>query len=233
MHAKTKILNNNQGIALVLSLMVMLFLLTFSSILILSVFTQNNLIRRESNLIRAHYLAQAGAHAGLNRLNILINSYLLSAVNSSNVNTFASEVEKYVSFHNNLWFLKDYIKDSGISQFEVQDGFAIHTGTLVSINGGQYQYVIRIRSKGSPQTIAAQIWDFSYYFTIESTGSVTDSKQKILCSGDFLVRVQKDSFSKHVLFANADFNKKQSGEDYFVASTSDITDKLTWQNGQP
>ncbi|GEM_PF-6468818 len=233
MRVKTKILNNNQGIALVLSLMVMLFLLTFSSILILSVFTQHNLVKRESDLMRAHYLAQAGAQAGLNRLNILINSHLLNAVNASNVNTFSSEIEKYISLNDNLGFLKDYIKDSGISQFEILDEFATHTGTLVAINDGQYQYLIRIRQKGSPQTIAAQIWDLSYYFTIESTGSVVDVKQKVLCSGDFLVRIQKDSFSKHVLFANADFNKNQSGEDFFVASASDITDKLTWQNGQP
>ena len=66
---------NNKGIAMVISLVVTMFLLTFGSILLARTFFQKNILDRERNLANAFYIAEAGAQAGLNRLDRLINTY--------------------------------------------------------------------------------------------------------------------------------------------------------------
>ena len=55
---------NNSGIALVLSLIVTMFLLTFGSVLLMRTFSQRFLLEREKYLVNASYLSEAAAQAG-------------------------------------------------------------------------------------------------------------------------------------------------------------------------
>lgn len=222
---------NNSGIALVLSLIITMFLLTFGSVLLTRTFSQKFLSDRTKNLINASYLSEAGAQAGLYRLDRLINTYLLNTINASNPDALNFKITQLVSQNKSLDLLTEYSLDNGIKQFETNDELALNKGVVVDINNGQYQYTIRVRQKGTPTTIAAEIWDFSYYFTVESMGKSKDTVQWTSASGSFTVRIQRVNFSKAILFKNADFNK-QSDEKAYIASSGDITKKVTWQSGR-
>ena len=223
-------LNNKQGIALVISLLVMTFLIAFSGIFLLRVSNQRSWVQQEKNLTNAFYLAEAGAQAGLSRLNTLINAYLLTAINAADGNTVNAAVIQYVNLNNGLGLLGDYVKHLGVAQLTVENGYATHTGIPVEVNDGQYRYVLRLRQKGSPRGVSEGIWDFYYYFTIESLGTAGGVSRKVLASGDFTVRVQKGDFAKQIIFNNPDLNTKSSS--LFTASSGDITDKITWQEGE-
>ena len=224
-------LNNNKGIALVISMVVTMFLLTFGSILLARTFSQKNLLDREKNLTNAFYLAEAGAQAGLSRLDRLVNTYLLNTISTTNPDSLSLKVNQYISQNKSLDFLVEFSIDNGIHQLAQADDIAIHKGVLVDLNAGQYQYAVRIRQKGTPIPIAAEIWDFPYYFTVRSMGTVGDTTQWISASGSFTVRIQRVSFSKAILFKNADF-KNQTSEIAYIASSGDINKKITWQEGQ-
>jgi lipopolysaccharide export LptBFGC system permease protein LptF len=228
---KTRLLKNNKGIALVISLVVTMFLLTFGSILLSRTFSQRNLIEREKRLNNSFYLAEAGAQAGLNRLDRLINTYLLNSISTTNPDTLSYKINQFVAQNKSVDFLVEFSMDNGVRQLEQSDESALHQGVVVELNKGQYQYKIRIRQKGTPTPIAAEIWDFPYYFTVESMGTVGDTTQWVSASGSFNVRIQRVSFSKAILFKNADF-KNQTDEKAYVASSGDITKKITWQGGQ-
>lgn len=229
MPVRTKQLNN-KGIALVLSLIVTMFLLTFGSVLLSLTFSQKRVLDRDRDLANASYLSDAGAQAGLYRLDRLINTYLLNTINASNPDTLNFKVNQFVSQNKGLDFLTEYSLTNGQRQFETVNGIAQNKGVVVELNTGQYQYTIRVRQKGTPTTIAAEIWDFSYYFTVESMGNSKSTTQWTDASGSFTVRIQRVNFSKALLFKNADFNK-QSDEKAYVASSGDITKKVTWQSG--
>jgi hypothetical protein len=227
-----KRLPNNRGIALVLSLLVMTFLIAFSGIFLLRVASQRSLIQREKSLINAYYLAEAGAQAGLVRLHNIINAYLLTAINMDDGNMVNGEVNRFVALSDGLGLLGRYAVHMGVPQVKVENGYATHSGMPVLLNGGHYQYVIRIRQKGSPTAVSEGTWDFTYYFTVDSVGTVSGVSRKLLASGDFTVRVQKGDFAKQMIFNSADFNAKP-GANLFTASSDDITNKITWQEGQP
>lgn len=224
-------LSSNKGIALVMSLIMTMLLLTFGSILLSRTLFQKTALDRQRNVTNAFYLAEAGAQAGLNRLDRLINTYLLNTINTSQPDSLSYKIGEYVSQSKGLDFLIEFSIDGGIRQLTELNGQAVHQGVAVEFNQGQYQYSVRIRQKGTPLTIAAEIWDFPYYFTVESVGTVKDSSQKITASGSFTVRVQRVSFSKAILFKNADF-KNQTEEKAYIASSGDITQKITWQENQ-
>jgi hypothetical protein len=224
-------INNERGIALVISLLVMTFLIAFSGIFLLRVSNQRSWIQQEKNLANAFYLAEAGAQAGLVRLHNMINAYLLTAINSADGNTVHASVVQYVNLNNGLALLGDYVKHLGVMQLTIANDYATHTGTPVELNDGQYQYVIRIRQKGSPGLVSDGTWDFYYYFTIDSLGTSGGVSRKVLGSGDFTVRVQKGDFGKQIVFNNPNLNAKSSN--LFTASSGDIADKITWQEGQP
>jgi hypothetical protein len=222
---------NNKGIALVLSFLIMTCLLAFSAIFLLRICAQRNVVQREKHLTNAYYLAEGGAQAGLSRLNMLINGYLLNAVNSADGTTVNNSINQFVMFNNGLGLLSGFVQYQGTPQLKVDNGYAVHTGVTVELNDGEYQYTIRIRQKGSPALVSDGAWDFSYYFTVDSLGTSGGTARRLLVSGDFTVRVQKGDFAKQIIFKSIDFNKK--AEILFTASSSDITDKLTWQEGAP
>lgn len=229
MPVQTKRLNN-KGIALVLSLIVTMFLLTFGSVLLTLTLAQKRVLDRDRDLANASYLSDAGAQAGLYRLDRLINTYLLNTINTSNPEILSFKINQFVSDNKGLDFLSEYTLSNGKMQFDSVNGIAQNKGVLVELNTGQYQYTINVRQKGTPTTIAAEIWDFSYYFTVESMGNSKTTTQWTAASGSFTVRIQRVNFSKALLFKNADFNK-QSEEKAYVASSGDITKKVTWQSG--
>jgi len=228
---RNRLLNNNKGIALVISLVVTMFLLTFGSILLSRTFSQRSFIEREKKLANSLYLAEAGAQAGLNRLDRLVNTYLLNSISTTNPDTLSYKINQFVSQNKSIDFLIEFSMDNGVRQLEKSDEIALHQGVVVELNKGQYQYKIRIRQKGTPTPIAAEIWDFPYYFTVESMGTVGHTSQWVSASGSFNIRIQRVSFSKAILFKNADF-KNQNDEKAYVASSGDITKKITWQGGQ-
>jgi hypothetical protein len=124
-------LKNNKGIALVFSFLIMTFLLAFSGIFLLRVSAQRSLIQREISLTNAYYLAEAGAQAGLSRLNNLINGYLLNIINSADGNTVNTHINQFVLLNNGLGLLSEFVQYMGVPQLKVDNGYAVHTGMPV------------------------------------------------------------------------------------------------------
>jgi len=202
-------LRNNKGIALVIALLVIVVLMILGSVLILRSVAEKRSSDEEKRLIQAFYIAEAGANAALNRIDVLINSDLLNTVNQINPQVLSNRAQQYVTANNGLGFLITYCLENGSAQFTqvVINGTptAVHNGTTTALGNGNYVYTINVTQKipPGPSMVASNVYDFPYNYTISSLGTVGgSSKRKVLLSGDFTVRVQQDNFARYALFTN-------------------------------
>ena len=67
-------LDNERGIALVISLFVMIILLGFSGVFILRTIHENNMAKKELALAQSFYIAEAGTRAAVDELDNLVNN---------------------------------------------------------------------------------------------------------------------------------------------------------------
>ena len=195
--------NNNKGAIFVLSLMVMMILVTLSSVFIYRAVTEKNLSDRERKGTQALLIGESGSNAGLAQVDTLINTYMLTTINGTNPSTVSSKASTYVASGDGIGFLNEFVKNAGVAQLTVSGGQATYTKTATSAGGGTYQYTIYITEKSDPVTITSSIWDFSYNYRIDATGTKSSVPRNLKLSGDFTVRVQKDNFAKYALFTNA------------------------------
>ncbi|MFZ5801183.1 MAG: DUF4900 domain-containing protein [Candidatus Omnitrophota bacterium] len=197
-------IKNQRGAALAISLMVIIVLIILGSVLILRSVTEKRSSDEERRTIQAFYLAEAGANSGLDRLDYLINTDLLTAVTQINPQTLARRVSQYVAGGDGLGFLRTYVKEYDQAQFTLSgDGLSIyHNGTTTALGSGNYIYTIYVREKSNPYAVATDTWDFPYTFTINALGTSSTARRRVLLTGDFTVRVQKDNFARYALFTN-------------------------------
>lgn len=195
---------NRRGAALVVALMVVIVLIILGSVLILRSVTEKRSSDEERRTIQSFYLAEAGANAGLDRLDYLINTDLLTAVTQVNPQTLANRVTQYVNNGDGLVFLRTHVKEYDQAQFTLSaDGLSIyHTGTTTALGSGTFIYTIYVREKSNPYLVTTDVWDFPYTFTINALGTVSTARRRVLLTGDFTVRVQKDNFARYALFTN-------------------------------
>jgi hypothetical protein len=196
-------IKNQKGAIFVLSLMVMMILVILSSVFIFRAVTEKNLSDRERKLAQALLIGESGANAGLEQVDTLINTYMLTTINGTNPSTVSSKASTYVTSGDGLGFLNEFVKNAGVAQLTVSGGQATYTKAATSAGGGTYQYTIYITEKTDPITISASIWDFSYNYHIDATGTKSSVSRNLKMNGDFTVRVQKDNFAKYALFTNA------------------------------
>ena len=91
------IMNNQKGAVFVISLLVMMVLVVLSSVFIFRAVTEKNMSDRERKLTQALFIGESGSNAGLERLDTLINTYMLTTVNSTNPSTVSSRASFYVT----------------------------------------------------------------------------------------------------------------------------------------
>lgn len=195
-------LKNEKGVALAISLMVVIAMLVLGSIFIARSTSEKNMSDRGRMSVQSFYSADGGSHAGLNQLNILINTNMLATINATNPQVVGNDAAQYVGSNDSLGFLIKYVKDAGTAQFVLTGNDAKYTGTTTAFGNGNYRFDIFVSKKGNPITIATDVWDFPYYYRVETTGTSAGATRKIKTTGDFTVRVQRDNFAKYALFTD-------------------------------
>ena len=195
--------SNEKGMALVIVLMVVMVFAILGSAFIARTVNEKNTAEREKLLNQAFYVAEAGGDAGLARLDQLINTYLLNTVNATSPNVVSTKAATYTSTSNSLGMLIEYVKLGGVAQLTLAGTEALYNGTSTALGAGTYTYNIVIKQKGNPQTITTDMWDFPYYYQVNSTAAVQGTTRKVALNGDFTVRVQRDNFANFALFTDS------------------------------
>ena len=176
--------SNEKGMALVIVLMVVMVFAILGSAFIARTVNEKNTAEREKLLNQAFYVAEAGGDAGLARLDQLINTYLLNTVNATSPNVVSTKAATYTSTSNSLGMLIEYVKLGGVAQLTLAGTEALYNGTSTALGAGTYTYNIVIKQKGNPQTITTDMWDFPYYYQVNSTAAVQGTTRKVALNGD-------------------------------------------------
>ena len=195
-------IRNERGMALAISLLVVMLLLIIGSVFVFRSITEKNIFEREKALTQSFYLADGGSHAGLKQIDSLINTDMRTTINGTNPQTVANDAKGFVLSGDGLGFLVKYAKKNGSAQLVLNGQQATYAGTITTLGGGTYQFTIVFTEKGNPVNVATDKWDFSYNYNIQTTGIITGQPRKVRLTGDFTVRVQKDNFAKYALFTN-------------------------------
>ncbi len=197
-------IKNEKGVALAISLLVVVVLLILGSAFIIRSTSEKTMSDRERMLTQSFYVSDGGSHAGLSQLDTIINANMLATVNATNPQVLGNDALSYVNASDSLGFLIKYAKNGGTALFTL-DGTgtkATYAGTATSLGSGSYQFNIIVTAKGNPVTVVTDKWDFPYYYNIQTTGTVNGVVRKVSLNGDFTVRVQKDNFAKYALFTD-------------------------------
>lgn len=195
-------LQNERGVALPMTLLVVIVLMTLASIFIFRTMHEWNVVNRERHLSQAFYISEGGSHYALDQLDTLINSYLLNTISLTNPQVVISTTQNYVSTADGIGFLVLAVKNAGVAQLTRIGDEAHFTLGPVNFGSGAYAYDIVVTEKENPHSVGLDQWDFPYYYRIQSTGNAVGSTRKVKLSGDFTVRVQRDNFAKYALFTN-------------------------------
>ncbi|MBM3252422.1 MAG: hypothetical protein FJZ11_06585, partial [Candidatus Omnitrophica bacterium] len=140
-------MRNHRGIALIIAFFVIVVLLVLGAAFILRTVSENYAAKREKNSIQAFFLGEAGANAGLNKIDILINTDMLTTVNAANPNTLVRRLTvnpNYVGTGDGIGFLVAFTLDGGQPQFIRAGETATHTQTSTSLGNGTYEYTITV-----------------------------------------------------------------------------------------
>ncbi len=196
------LLHNKQGAALAISLMIVIVIIVISTIYVFRAVHEKTMSNLELRTAKAEYTLESGANQGLKKLDELINTNLLNTVNATDPAVLSSQAASYVAANNSVGFLIAYTKSGTTALLTANSSEAVYTGTLTSFDSGTYRYTIRIAAKGNPVTQSAGVWDFPYYYRIQTTAAQGAVNRKVTLNGDFTVRVQKDNFARYALFTN-------------------------------
>ncbi len=224
---RTKILkccSNEKGMALVIVLMIVMVFAILGSAFVARTVNERNTSEREKLLNQAYYVGEAGADAGLAKLDELINTDLLNTVNSTNPNILGTKAENYASVGDGLGFLVEYVKVGGTAQLTLSGTNALYSSSTISFGAGTYKYDIILTQKANPIVIATDIWDFPYFYQIQATSTVQNTTRKVRLNGDLTVRVQRDNFAKYALFT--DHHSLPSGDTVWFTSKTDFAGPL-------
>ena len=195
-------MNNEKGIALVMTLLIVVVLIVLGSVFTLRTINEWAAASAERRQTQAFYLAEGGAHAGLDQIDTLINNYMLNTISASNPQVVISTTQNYVASGDGLGFLDNYVEDGGTPQLTISGSEATNTISTVSLGDGSYGVNIIITEKSNPAATGFDEWQFPYFFRLESTGQAGNIARKVLLVGDFTVSVQRDNFAKYALFTN-------------------------------
>ncbi|MBP9855402.1 MAG: DUF4900 domain-containing protein [Candidatus Omnitrophica bacterium] len=194
-------MNNEKGVALIVSLFVVVVLLGMSAVFILRSVYESRIVQKELDMAKSFYIAEAGSKAALDGLDTIINTHMLNTVNATNPSTLVSQTRSYVTAHDGITFLINYAKNSGVPVLTLTGTDANYIQSA-ALGGGNYQYDIRISEKTDPVTVTADSWDFPFNYRIVASGAANGLDKDVVLSGDFTVRVQRDNFAKYALFTN-------------------------------
>lgn len=195
-----RLINNERGVTLMIGLMLVIVLVPLTGVIVLRTVNESVMVKKNQDMSKAFYIAEAGSQAGLGQLDTLINTQLLATINTMNPASVISLVQS--NLNDGVPFLISTVKNNGVAQLTLNDAQAEYASANTGFGNGTYQYDIFLTEKSDPVTVGPNTWDFPYNYRIESTGSFGTLSRRILLSGDFTVRVQRDSFARYALFTN-------------------------------
>ncbi|MCU0666143.1 MAG: DUF4900 domain-containing protein [Candidatus Omnitrophica bacterium] len=199
-------MNNNRGMVLAVSLMVMAVLLIVVGAYFSGVFTEKRSADRNLYTIQALSLAEAGANHAVSelrrRIRIDINSRIAKVTTSSTFSAYAT---------NPLGVLSAFAYPNAGTPFSVNSGVATLTIANSSLDGiiqGNYSAVISVQANGAPTINATlDIFEFPYKYSVISQGNITNTnpsvtRQVMLSEGEFKITIRRDNFAKFALFTS-------------------------------
>lgn len=194
-------LNNEKGIALVMTLFFVFILVMLQGIFVLNVVNETRMARVEREQAKTFYVASGGAQAAIEQLDVLINTNLKDTISASSPSGVISYAQGKVSSGDGIGWLVYAVRDNNVPQL-TQNGEEATYLMNGSIGGNIFSYNIVFSEKGDPASAGTDAWDFPYGYRIEATATNGSTTSKIVMSGDFTVRVQRDNFAKFALFTN-------------------------------
>ncbi len=195
--------NNEQGIALVATLFILVILIGFSASFIMRTVSESNLSKVERESVKSLYLSEAGTQTALKQVYTLINNNLQNTILGTNPSTIITKANTYVASSDGVGFLVYFTKNAGTALLTLNGTQAEYTLNATNLGSGTYNYKIIFTEKSDPTAVSSDIWDFPYYYRIESTGISKGEDKKVVLSGDFTVRVRRDNFARYALFTNS------------------------------
>lgn len=201
-------LNNKKGVIFIFMLFAMVLLISFGSIFILRTVNENKMAKVERERAKSFYIAEGGSQEALNGLNNLVNNYMFNTINNYNPSSLISITQNYAGSPNSdgVGFLVLMARDPEAPDdaiLTINGEQAEYDSGSINFGSGNYQYKLIITEKIDPVTVTPDTWEFPYNYRIESSGASEGIAGKILLSGDFTVRVQRDNFAKYALFTNS------------------------------
>jgi len=191
---------NDRGVALAVSLFAMTLIVSLSAVFVLRSIQEGAVSRVDVSSAKTVYTAEAGAKDGLLTLYNLINFYMLNTVSATTPSVLASQAGTYASTKDGVGFLVAYVKNNGAALLTKVGTEAVYTGTLTAFDGGTYSGTIYIGALGNPTAPAPNVWDFPFYFKIQTAAVNQGKTRKTILHGDFTVQVQKDNFARYALY---------------------------------
>lgn len=186
---------------MIIVLFIMVVLLFLSNIFVLRAVHERNMANRERETAKAFYAAHGGTQAALQQLDTLINDYLNNTIAGANPSSVITSTTGYVNSADGVGWLVYAVRDNNVPVLLVNGSQAEYSANA-AIGDNTYQYKIVMMEKSDPITVSTDVWEFPFNYRIESTGTTTNTSGRVLLSGDFAVRVQRDNFAKFSLFTN-------------------------------
>lgn len=202
---RNKFTNNRQGSVLAISLAVVVFIAVLGSIFIVKVISEKSSADVERLSTQAFYIAEAANQASLEQIDTLINTNMMAAVNGTNPQVLANDAKSYVNGQDGLGFLWQYTRQGSTNLLTIDAGHTLarYNGSSMAFANGNYIFNILFTEKSNPSAVGTDQWDFPYYYRIEAAGVVGGMlSRKVVLTGDFTVRVQRDNFAKFALFTD-------------------------------
>ena len=195
--------NNEKGVALIFSFLILIILLGLSSMFILRAVHESNLAKKELNLAKSFYISEAGTQKGLDELDNLINNYMYTTINEANPSYVVSLTDSHYTSNQVLEFLKAAVLNGGSPVLTVSSQQITHDCSDADFGAGSFSCnIILTPSVNAPEKIGADTWNFFYNYQMQATGNSGGSTKPLKVNGDFTVTVQRENFAKYALFTN-------------------------------
>lgn len=194
--------NNQNGVALITSLLVTSLVVAFGSSLLARTANEKNIVESERKSAKAFYLADGAADAGRDKLDQLINYYLSNKANNTQPNVVHEDVISAVITGHALDLLVEYVVDENDAPLLTKVGSTIvyDSGTITLTTDEYFDYKIVMTEKAPPAVVGTIQYDFPMKYEVQATGNMGSTDKKILITGDFTIRFERDSFGKFALF---------------------------------
>ncbi|MDP2653796.1 MAG: DUF4900 domain-containing protein [Candidatus Omnitrophota bacterium] len=193
---------DERGVALVLTIFISVVLLIFGSVFVLRAVNEKLTSERERYGVQAFYLAEAASEMAIHKIDELINTDMLSTVNITNPQTVGNKANQFVGNGDGVGFLIQFVKKGSTPQLSLVGTDGKYVQGATNLGNGSYQYDVYISEKSNPVMVATDIWEFPFYYRAQASATVKSIQKKIILTGDFTVRVQRDNFARYALFTD-------------------------------